>query len=759
MLNKEQLQASEINDSRVLVLAGPGTGKTTTLVSRYKYLINHGMNPEEIICCTFSRKATDEIKSRIEKELKLEVKNLPIGTFHALANRALKKLAGTINIKVPEEVLSEKERKEIIINLKDKNPKILNELKYSDQTPSNILQYIDEIREQLIDPEDAAIEASEKGDPVLIAHADMYKLYDEYLTENSQVDYTRMIQYACKAFAHDASNKQSYISQFKHILIDEYQDINFAQKSMVDELLKGGSSLWVVGDDDQAIYGWRGSNVKFILEFEDNYTDAKKVILNTNYRSENKIVIAANNLAKRFVERHPKNIISFGNDEGEVTVYKNQDEDQEALKILDIIKNRSQKTEYKDIAILARTNTLPKSVVKILSNSNVPMVLRNNVNLFNDSSAKDLLTAVAIASGIKSQRGWDKKINPKLYGFAKKLAEENNWQTKIKSLSTSVKNQLSPKLKDNEKKTKEKEIDNCQSYLNQYESASKAFQVISTLFKQPKDGNGVHIGTIHGAKGLEWETVIVMGCEDDKLPHSLNSDVWEIEEERRVAYVGITRPKTNLFLTWAENRDGLDKFPSPYLSEILDEKPRSKTVVSEDRVSKYISIMENFGKEAREHQKKLEKQRLILIHREKKRKEELIAEKQKRADFIAENRRAVNSGIVDGMGKGGGWIKDTGSGFLLEVGYSAIKDGPSDKVRHDILSKVFNGQIEMPDTLKKEVAKTWGEPQSIERFNKMRRTINTALGAQKAKTNASMQAIEKWENDIEYIDNVLKLDL
>lgn len=166
--------------------------------------------------------------------------------------------------------------------------------------------------------------------------------------------------------------------------------------------------------------------------------------------------------------------------------------------------------------------------------------------------------------------------------------------------------------------------------------------------------------------------------------------------------------------------------------------------------------MENFGKEAREHQKKLEKQRLILIHREKKRKEELIAEKQKRADFIAENRRGINSGIADGMGKEVGWIKDTGSGFLLEVGYSAIKGGPSDKVRHDILSKVFNGQIEMPDTLKKEVAKSWSEPKSAERLRKMRNTINTALGAQKAKTNPSQQAIEKWEKDLQYIDNVLK---
>ena len=290
MLNKEQLEASEIQDERVLVLAGPGTGKTTTLVSRYKYLINQRIKPEEIICCTFSKKATDEIQSRIEKELKLDIKNLPIGTFHALANRALKKLANTININVPKDVLSEKERRDIINNLKNNNPKILDELKYSDQIPINVLKYIDQVREQLLDPEDAAIEASEKGDSIF-AYADIYKLYEEYLSQNGLVDYTRMIQYAYKAFAADAAKDKSYISQFKHILIDEYQDINFAQKSMVDQLLKGGSSLWVVGDDDQAIYGWRGSNVKFILEFEDNYIDAKKVILNTTIDLKTRLLL------------------------------------------------------------------------------------------------------------------------------------------------------------------------------------------------------------------------------------------------------------------------------------------------------------------------------------------------------------------------------------------------------------------------------------------------------------------------------------
>ena len=244
MLNKQQLEASEIKDERVLVLAGPGTGKTTTLVSRYKYLINQGIKPEEIICCTFSNKATDEIKSRIEKELKFDVKNLPVGTFHSLANKALKKLANTMNIAIPEDFLrTDKSRWDIISNIKEKNPNILEGLNFSDQIPNKVLEYLDHVRDQLIDPEDAAIEASEKGDPITTAYAEIYKLYEDYLSQNGLVDYPRMIQYAYKAFAADAEKDKSYISQFKHILIDEYQDINFAQKSMVDEILKGGSSF------------------------------------------------------------------------------------------------------------------------------------------------------------------------------------------------------------------------------------------------------------------------------------------------------------------------------------------------------------------------------------------------------------------------------------------------------------------------------------------------------------------------------------
>ena len=747
MLNKEQKLASEINHSRVLVLAGPGTGKTTTLISRYKHLINTGAKPEEIICCTFSRKASDEIKSRIVKETDIEVKSLPIGTFHSLARRTITKLAHTIGITDPKEVLTDKNCADIINKIKSENKELLKDLKFNDQLPSNIMSYINGIREKLIDPEDAAIEASETGDKKNILYAEIYKKYEEYLTENQLVDFPRMIQYAYKAFANDASKDKSYISQFKHVLIDEYQDINFSQKSMVDQILKGGACLWVVGDDDQAIYGWRGSSVKFILDFERDYPDAKLVVLNTNYRSENKIVIAANNLAKNFLERHEKNIISFGNDEGEVSIFKNDDEKLEGDKILSIIENKTKTISFKDIAILARTNTLPSTVVNTLSTANIPMVLKDNIGLFNEPSTKDLLAAAAIAGKIKPMRGWNKRINPKLFGFAKKLSEEDNWVRNLKSLASYIVKNLPSNLKDDELENKAEEIENCRKYLSDFKSANSAFKTLEPIFNPPKDQNGVHIGTIHGAKGLEWDTVIVMGCEDDKLPHSNNSEFWEIEEERRIAYVAITRPRTNLYMTWAAKRDGFEKFQSPYLNEMLGKKTEVKKAVSENVISDNTSKYLTFQEEVREFK---EQQHQPMSQEER----------QRIAELIANNRREINTAIADGLGKGGEWkIRDTGNGFLYEVGYTAIKDGPGTKRRHQILADVFHGKINMPATLKEAVAKTWGDPMSKDRLRKMRNTINTALGAQKGKRNASLQAIEKWEEDLNFIDNELKKEL
>ena len=201
-----------------------------------------------------------------------------------------------------------------------------------------------------------------------------------------------------------------------------------------------------------------------------------------------------------------------------------------------------------------------------------------------------------------------------------------------------------------------------------------------------------------------------MGFEDDKLPHSLTEGEQALEEERRVAYVGITRPKTNLYITWSKERNGKEKCPSPYISEMKS-----------DKVSNMITI-----------------------------------EKERRLSHIIQ----ISENIADGSGHSLGWhIQDTGNGLLLEVGYTAKKNGPNSSLRQQILADVFYGRIEMPEVIKESIAKTWSEPGTAERLRKMRNTINTALGSQKGKSNSSLQAITKWEEDLHFIDNILKKEI
>ena len=172
------------------------------------------------------------------------------------------------------------------------------------------------------------------GDHVQIAHAELYELYDQHLTDNALIDYPRMIQFAVQAFAADADRDSSYVSQFTHILVDEFQDINFAQKSMLDQLMRGGSSLWVVGDDDQAIYGWRGSSVKYILNFDQYFADPEVVTLTQNYRAAPRTRCCFKFLANHFVERRDKELEAASNANGEIHIYRNKDETHEGVKLL-----------------------------------------------------------------------------------------------------------------------------------------------------------------------------------------------------------------------------------------------------------------------------------------------------------------------------------------------------------------------------------------------------------------------------------------
>ena len=249
----------------------------------------------------------------------------------------------------------------------------------------------------------------------------------------------------------------------------------------------------------------------------------------------------------------------------------------------------------------------------------------------------------------------------------------------------------------------------------------------------------IHVGTIHGAKGLEWDAVIIMGCEDDKIPHSLCETPAEFEEERRLFYVGITRARHFLGLSRASERDNAEKSPSPFLSEIQKKATIKSGKVSDAEFSEMLAQMRKWGEE--------------YDHLRQRREERESAP-------ITADPSFISTTIADGWGAGSGWqIRDTGNGFLKEVGYTAKVDGPSSNQRQAILADVFHGRIHMPDSIRESVAEKWGTPNSVERLRKIRNTINVALGTQKGRAEPSTQAIEKWEEDLGYIDNELKTHL
>ena len=620
-LNPEQLRAAQQDAKNVLVLAGPGTGKTTALIGRYTHLIKTGVKPDQIFCCTFAKKASEEIKERVQKETGIAARSLPIGTFHSLALGLLRKEGKRIGLEVPKKVLVGFDRNREIARIKKikEIAELYEKLDQEAGRPSTILDYIDDVRDNLMDPEDASVDASERADDEQIAHAEVYAIYDKWLSETANIDFPRMIQWACKLLEFDRENGSEVASRYKHVLVDEYQDINKAQKVMVDGLLAGGASQWVVGDDDQAIYGWRGSSLKFILGFKDSYPSTETVNLVRNYRSGQTIIDNANDLISNVKRRHKKELLAQSEKPGVVKLVNAANESYEALQIASAIKERlKQGVALEDIAILARTNLLPMTVVDVLLAQEIPMVLKDGIRMFGEPAARDLISAIAIASNKEAAPGWDGWLPGNLKTFAKKISGES-WDRKVKALCTMLV-KFSPKaLSPEELDERINVIDHYKDYLLDFDDPEEVFRRIAKAQKQPKDGKGVYVGTIHRSKGLEWDSVFVMGWEDDKLPHSLNHG-RKLDEERRLAYVAVTRPKNFLMLSYADKRQDDDKLYSRFLDEMpsvddgisIEAKTRKQSKVAKTpevlpvqsleppRLSKIIKRAKTTGRPVRE---------------------------------------------------------------------------------------------------------------------------------------------------------------
>ena len=743
VLNTEQKIAAEYMDGPTLVLAGPGTGKTTTLVARYKYLLVNNVPAQKILSCTFSKKAADELKFRLGEATDIQTKSLPIGTFHSLSLKILRSIGKPIGVGEDFVIWAKDWEREKVVDgyLKELiKAGIYKEVDKDDINARSALSFIDDSRESLLDPEDASVKASEKGNVAGIAHAELYSYYDNYLNTENKIDFPRMVQLACKALKKNAEDGGKFGKKFAHVLVDEYQDINLAQKTLIDLIVAEGTQLWAVGDDFQAIYGWRGSDIRYILEFSKQYSGAKVITLPQNYRSGTLIIDAANRISANIKEKFDKDLKATRGVEGEIIYDHLANEDNEAEAIADEIEERIRKGIPKsEIAVLARTNKLPINTVNLLIRRGIPLNLKGGVAAFTEYEARLLLTAIASSSEQKLENIWALRMSPALYGFSKKLIGEK-WERRVKALTTYIQKRPPQGISDEEIKEQEENLERYRDYILKFKDASSLFGILKSVLDNNENTDRVFVGTIHSAKGLEWDTVIVMGWEDGMLPQRQSISHRAFEEERRIAYVGITRAKNFLMLTYVKERNGQENVISPFINEIFN----AKWALPNEDVSTIPADDQNT---------ETPKEKFMGQYSSRSMSDNERTEWRRHLKEIRETveREAITK-IADGQGDGSGWSdQSAGTGLLAEAGYTVKKGGPISDERQSILTDVLQGQVDLPDWISESVQDQWGEPNTEERLSKIRNTINVALGMQKGRLDPSVQAIEKWEDDLTFL--------
>ena len=516
-------------------------------------------------------------------------------------------------------------------------------------------------------------------------------------------------------------------------------------------MVSTGARLWAVGDDFQAIYGWRGGNVKYLLRFKKQYEGAKIFTLTQNYRSGKLIVELCNNLSQHLKEKYEKELIAVRPDKGEIIFDHLHDEKNEALAIADEVQARIKAgVPLSEIAVLARTNRLPAIVVTTLIKRGIPLNLKGGVSVFTDYESRLFLTAVAVSSEQKTENIWGFRINPGLYSFSKRLVGDD-WVKRVKALATYIINRPPNGLSDEELEARQEALERDRDYVLGFDDAKSLFDLLKAVLDAKETGQKVFVGTIHSAKGLEWDSVCVIGWEDSVMPQRRDISFRAYEEERRVAYVGITRAKNFLMLTFARERWADSNFDySPFLEEMFGAELIDGELKTVGGQTEHSAPVPPKGETSERHssfdpifESSIEKiKRLKALRLEKEAEEDEL--------------RKLTP-VADGAGEGTGWaVVGSSKGLLLDVGYTVKKDGPRAKDRQEILANVFHGQVNVPDWMSETVQEQWGEPNSEERFNKIRNTLNVALGTQKGRNEPSIQAVEKWEKDLAFLDTELR---
>ncbi|ARJ18532.1 DNA helicase PcrA [Staphylococcus lugdunensis] len=628
-MNDEQSEAVRTTEGPLLIMAGAGSGKTRVLTHRIAYLLNEkGVSPYNILAITFTNKAAKEMKQRVEQLVGEEASVIWMSTFHSMCVKILRRDADRIGIERNFTIIDPTDQKSVIKDvLKNEN---IDSKKFE---PRMFISAISNLKNELKTTDDAQKEANNYHEQMI---ATIYSGYQRQLSRNEALDFDDLIMTTIRLFERVPDALEYYQNKFQYIHVDEYQDTNKAQYTLVKMLASKFKNLCVVGDSDQSIYGWRGADIQNILSFEEDYPEAKSIYLEQNYRSTKTILNAANEVIKNNTERKPKGLWTANTNGEKIKYYEAMTERDEAEYVVrEVMKHQRNGKSYGDIAILYRTNAQSRVLEETFMKSNIPYTMVGGQKFYDRKEIKDLLSYLRIVANSNDDISLQRIINVPKRGIGPSSVEKIQayaLQSNISMfdalseadfiglskkvtqgciqfydlLQNLIKEQefleISEIVEEILEKTgyramleREQTIESRSRLenLDEFMSVPKDYEENTPLEEQSlinfltdlslvadideaQIDDGVTMMTMHSAKGLEFPIVFLMGMEESLFPHIRaikSDDDHDMQEERRICYVAITRAEEQLYITRATSRMLFGRSQSNMPSRFLEEIP------------------------------------------------------------------------------------------------------------------------------------------------------------------------------------------
>ena len=640
-LNEQQLEAVTYLEGPLLIVAGAGSGKTKVLTSKIAHIIEEKKAfPNQILSVTFTNKAAKEMQSRVSNILGKKAIGLSwLGTFHSISAKLLRKHARAVGLNHNFTIIDQDDQTRLIKNIcKSENIDIKK------ISPNFILSVIDKWKNNGWYPDEVILKKSEVIEKNLLQ---IYKIYQNKLIDLNACDFGDLLLHCVKLFQNNSDICEIYSKNFKYILVDEYQDTNIIQSKWLSLLSSHNKNLCCVGDDDQSIYSWRGAEIKNFLEFDKTYENTKVIRLEKNYRSTQNILYVASELIKNNMKRVGKKLFSDG-DDGELInldCYRNGKD--EAINVGDKIEGLKKSFGYNNIAILVRAIFQTREFEERFLKIGLPYRIVGGIKFYERSEIKDCIAYLRIIYQTKDDLAFERIVNvPKrsvgdttikqiaeyakqnnfsYYEASKKLIELNkikpktkiglsiilnliekwkkDFQNKINHikilqmiLDESGYSQMLKNKKDLENENRIENIKELLSAMKEFDNLESFLEHVSLATSLDRDWEGekVSLMTMHAAKGLEFDVVFLPGWEEGLFPHQKSIEEKGengLEEERRLAYVGITRAKQLLNISFSMSRyyqgDWVDSIASRFIEELPNEKLNKNVFEENDQVSDF----------------------------------------------------------------------------------------------------------------------------------------------------------------------------